>query len=74
MLKIGEFGEGYHVGGAFPMKKKPSNFESDLYGRPYGFNKVHIVDASIFPSVPATTITLTIMANAYRIANAYDQI
>ena len=54
------------------MKNNPSHFESDSNGRPYGFEKVHIVDASIFPSIPATTITLSIMANSYRIANAYD--
>jgi choline dehydrogenase-like flavoprotein len=29
---------------------------------------VHLVDASVFPAVAATTFTLTIMANAHRIA------
>jgi len=29
---------------------------------------VHLLDASVFPSIPATTITLTVMANAHRIA------
>ncbi len=28
----------------------------------------HLVDASVFPTVSATTFTLTIMANAHRIA------
>jgi hypothetical protein len=30
--------------------------------------RVHLVDASVLPSVPATTITLGVMANAHRIA------
>jgi choline dehydrogenase-like flavoprotein len=30
--------------------------------------RTHIVDSTIFPSIPAPTITLTVMANAYRIA------
>jgi choline dehydrogenase-like flavoprotein len=28
---------------------------------------VHAVDATVLPSIPATTITLTVMANAHRI-------
>lgn len=68
MAKLDLPGVGNHSGGTFPMKKNPSDFESDKYGRPYGFEKVYIVDSSVFPSIPATTITLTIMANAFRIA------
>jgi choline dehydrogenase-like flavoprotein len=69
LLQIGEPGSGNHIGGTFPMKSNPSNFESDYLGRPYGFQKVHVVDATIFPSIPATSITLTAMANAHRIAS-----
>lgn len=42
---------------------------SDLLGRPLGAKRVHIVDASVLPSIPANTITLTTMANAHRIAS-----
>lgn len=66
-------GRGYHSGGSFPMRLKPTRLESDLLGRPYGFERVHAVDSTIFPSIPATTITLTSMANAHRIASAYEQ-
>lgn len=62
-------GGGNHSGGSFPMKRSPGKLESDLYGVPQGFNKVHIVDSSTFPSLPAATIGLTIMANSYRIAS-----
>ena len=68
MLQIGRPGEGRHVGGSFPMRLNPKEFECDLHGRPYGFQNVYVVDASNFPSVPASTISFTAMANANRIA------
>jgi choline dehydrogenase-like flavoprotein len=43
--------------------------ETDVFGRLPGWKRVHLVDASVFPSIPATTITLTAMANAHRIAS-----
>jgi choline dehydrogenase-like flavoprotein len=60
-------GRGYHAGGTFPMMSKPDQFETDTLGRLPGWNRVHIVDATIFPSIAATTITFTVMANAHRI-------
>ena len=68
LLKLGPPGRGFHTGGSFPMRLAPREFESDLLGRPYGCERVHIVDASVFPSITASTITLTAMANAHRIA------
>jgi choline dehydrogenase-like flavoprotein len=68
MLRIWEPGRGMHVGGSFPMSATPTGLQSDLLGRPAGLRRIHLVDASVFPSVPPTTITLTAMANARRIA------
>jgi len=68
MVKVALPGRGYHFGGSFPMKQSPHEFESDTLGRPQGFQAVHIVDAANFPTIAATTITLTAMANAHRIA------
>jgi hypothetical protein len=31
---------------------------------------VHAVDATVFPTIPSTTITYSVMANAHRIASA----
>jgi choline dehydrogenase-like flavoprotein len=70
LLNKGEPGRGFHAGGTFPMRKSPKDFETDIYGRPTGFQKVHVVDATVFPSFPASTVTLTVMANAHRIATA----
>jgi choline dehydrogenase-like flavoprotein len=49
------------------MKRSPAELETDTNGRLYGFKNVYLVDATTFPSIPSTTITLTAMANAYRI-------
>ena len=67
MLQLTLPGQGFHSGGTFPMRVQPEPFESDLLGRPHGWSRIHAVDASVLPSVPATTITLPIMANAHRI-------
>jgi hypothetical protein len=67
MLQMAEPGRGFHNGGSFPMREKPGEFESDCLGRPYGWSRVHAVDGTVLPSVPATTITFSVMANAHRI-------
>ena len=62
-------GAGNHVGGSFPMTNSPrTSFQTDVLGRPQGLRRVHIIDSSVFPSIPATTLLLPIMANADRIA------
>lgn len=63
----GPIGSSFHTGGTVPMANKPVSGQSDRLGRPYGLHRVHLVDASVFPSVPATTITFSAMANAHRI-------
>jgi choline dehydrogenase-like flavoprotein len=67
LLQVAEPGRGFHSGGSFPMCAAPGPLESDLWGRPKGWNRVHAVDASVLPSIPATTITFSVMANAHRI-------
>lgn len=67
-LQFAGAGRSYHSGGTFPMSKNPSGFQTDKLGRVAEMDRVHIVDASVFPSIPATTITLSVMANAHRIA------
>jgi choline dehydrogenase-like flavoprotein len=59
----------YHFGGSFPHAREPKeDLESDVLGRVRPWRDIHLVDASVFPTVPATTFTLSIMANAHRIA------
>jgi choline dehydrogenase-like flavoprotein len=66
----GGTGQSYHTGGSLPMRHSPLTGETDVLGRPAGSDRVHVVDASVFPSIPAGPITFTIMANATRIARA----
>lgn len=63
-------GASNHMGGSFPMRQNPGEYETDLLGRPRGFGRTHLVDSSILPSLPAATLTYTIMANAARISTA----
>lgn len=69
LMDVGTPGRGYHSGGTFPMRAAPRFGESDLWGRPHGFKNVHLVDSSVFPTIPAGPITLNAMANAMRIAD-----
>ena len=70
MLRVTAPGKSYHWGGVFPHRAgaSESTFSSDSLGRVRPWRRVHLVDASVFPSIPATTFTLTVMANAHRIA------
>jgi choline dehydrogenase-like flavoprotein len=72
-LRVGGPGRGFHGGGSLPMREHPEGMESDVFGRPAGLRRIHAVDSSIFPSIPATTITLTAMANAHRIGDEWEQ-
>ena len=74
MLKIGEPGRGFHCGGSFPMSSRPAGLQSDCLGRPAGWSRIHVVDASVLPTIPATTITYSVMANAHRIASQSSQL
>ena len=67
MLQVAEAGRGFHSGGTFPMRSQPNALESDTLGRPSGWQRIHAVDASVPPAIPATTITFSVMANAHRI-------
>jgi len=73
-LQRGQFSTGNHSGGTLPMKVHPKGAESDTLGRPGGFQRIHVVDSSVLPSLPATSITLGVMANASRIATLSTQL
>lgn len=62
-------GRSFHAGGSFPMGSRNAPFCSDLLGRPAGLSRTHLLDASSFPSIPASTIAYTAMANSDRVIN-----
>jgi choline dehydrogenase-like flavoprotein len=70
LVQVGRPGKGNHLGGSLPMRREPGDLETDTLGRPRGWERVHVVDAAVFPSFPATTVTLSVMANAHRIASS----
>jgi len=65
-------GGGYHSGATFPMSAAPGPLETDRLGNLPPLPGVHLVDASVLPSVPACTIAFNVMANAHRIASECD--
>jgi choline dehydrogenase-like flavoprotein len=74
LVHVGRPGKSNHLGGSLPMRREPGALETDVLGRVPGWRRVHVVDASVFPSVPATTVTISAMANAHRIAAAAAKI
>jgi ferredoxin len=70
MLRLSTAGKSYHWGGSFPhMTDRTTIFGSDVLGRVGSWERIHLVDAAVFPAVPAMTYGLTVMANAHRIAS-----
>jgi ferredoxin len=67
-LRMAASGKSYHWGGSFPHSpSQNSEFTTDALGRIGPWRRIHLVDSSVFPNVPATTFALTVMANAHRI-------
>jgi hypothetical protein len=70
MLRMAAAAKSYHWGGLFAHAERPQGrFASDPLGRVAPWERIHIADGSVFPTVAATTFTLTVMANAHRIAS-----
>jgi choline dehydrogenase-like flavoprotein len=66
-------GRSFHAGGSFPMSRCPTDGQTDLAGRLPGWRRIHLVDASVFPTIPSATITYSAMANAHRVASAVGE-
>ena len=56
-------GSGVHTGSSMPMGRI-----TDVLGRLQPDSRIHIIDASCLPDIPAGPITYTVMANASRIS------
>ncbi len=63
-------GSSQHFGGSIPMSSKPNRYQTDIVGRPFGCSHVHLVDSTIFPTIPAVPLTFSMMANSARIADS----
>ncbi|HET9061444.1 MAG TPA: hypothetical protein VFN61_16125 [Acidimicrobiales bacterium] len=71
-MPIAAAGKTYHFGStlAHSMAPRAGTLQTDTLGRLAGSRRIHFVDGSTLPSIPATTFTLTVMANAARIAKS----
>ncbi len=69
LAEVAAVGEGFHTGASLPMSLDPGPGFSDLLGRPFGCQRIHLVDASVLSQIPAGPITFSVMANAHRIAS-----
>jgi choline dehydrogenase-like flavoprotein len=70
-LRLTPPGFSCHFGGTLPMRQTPGPFETALDGKLEGTNRCYVVDSSVVPEVPAQNFTLTLMANAMRVAALY---
>jgi choline dehydrogenase-like flavoprotein len=70
MTFVSSTAKSYHFGGSFPHARldQASSLNTDRIGRLKAWRNIHLVDGSVFPNIPATTFTLSVMANAHRIA------
>lgn len=69
-FRLGQTGADIHYAGTLPMRNQPQPGETSATGELQGLPGVYVVDASIFPDLPAKPHTLTMMAIADHIARA----
>ena len=70
LIKIAKPGDSIHYAGTLPMTSETAfKYTTEPSGRLRGTKNIFIVDASTFPHLPSKNFTLTIMANAMRIAS-----
>ena len=62
-----DFGKSNHYGAQFAHSKKSTEISSDRTGRILDLKNTHIIDSSVLPRVNVGPVTLTTMANSYRI-------
>jgi hypothetical protein len=68
LKEISEPGASIHLAAALPMRHAPGPGETDRLGRPFGSQRTYVIDSACFTTMPSEHLTLTIMANAARIA------
>ena len=68
-ISMGDVGVDAHYAGTVPMRTAPRAGEANSNGEVQGLPGVYVVDGSALTALPAKVHTLTIMANADRIAN-----
>jgi choline dehydrogenase-like flavoprotein len=63
------YGGSIHYAGCLPMRENPrGRYECDRFGRLLAADRVWVADGAVLPSLSAKNHTLTLMANAMRVA------
>ena len=62
-------GWGFHYAACLPMRRQPGPYETHADGRLWDSRRVRVIDGCALPSLPAKNHSLTLMANAARIAD-----
>ena len=60
-------GSGIHYAGTIPIRPTKTRGCVDSDCKSYDFSNLHVVDGSVFPSLPSKSITLNIAANSIRV-------
>ena len=68
MIHVRPMGASVHYAGTIPMSRTNSALTTSEYCQSHDFNNLYIVDGTTFPFLPSKNITLTLMANAIRVA------
>jgi choline dehydrogenase-like flavoprotein len=69
MIHIRPMGASVHYSGTIPMSENGSSFTTTKYCQSRDFNNLYFVDGTTFPFLPSKNLTLTLMANAIRVAD-----
>lgn len=71
-------GSDVHYGASLPMSEDPATngtrLKSDILGRIRQTDRIHFIDGAVLPALPSKSHTLTITANASRIAHCASQL
>ena len=73
LKKIAPAGTGIHYGSTLPTVNVSKPFTTDSMGLLNGCNRINVVDGSILPEIPAGPITLSLMANSFKIGNSFKK-
>lgn len=68
-VKYPQAGNSFHYSGTLPMREHPGPFETAPDGLLHGTARVYAADGAAFTALSAKNLSLTIMANAMRVAD-----
>jgi hypothetical protein len=68
LTHVRPMGASVHYAGTIPMSPTPGHLTCSALGQSYDFGNLYFADGTGFPFLPAKNLTLTLMANAARLA------